>query len=628
MALPVTTRLVIGQKKITDFTNLVIQQSLFGHHHFSVEIPFDALESGSAGFLASAHQELVAKAVTVAFSPASPAGGAPGKGAAKADYDFSFQGIVTHLEVGTQGDLTGSFSVQGFSPTCVLADLPRYRTFRKKTLADIFRTVLGSYPGNRLAQDLKPATTAPVRYVAQYGESDFVFLHRLAAQHGEWLYYDGTTLRLGRPTGSAVPFFADGEHAGCQLRLGAQASAFAVAQYQPGRHEVLRADSAVQSVAWVGQNPLTAFAARASAELYPGTGTRHPAVVLADQAALTRYAAQVQSQQATRLVACTGWGETPDMTLGRVIDVTSKGLGTRTVATESFGKYLLTAVTHVVDHRGNYSNVFEAVPWSAEHPPLNPAAQPPVGHPELAEVVDLQDPERLGRLRLRYQWPVARPADAETDWVRVSTPYSGDGKGQLFTPELGSQVLVGYEQNRAETPVVLGNLVHGNNKQQAKYSTEANHLKGIQTAGGNKVVMSDRKGEQTILLSNSNNKGTAVSVSFKGDGSVHIHSHGPVTVNGSVITLGAGVPGKGETAYTGEIIMKAKKITLEAEEEILTTSKTKSVTTKAKTEIVNSVKEGKLTMDAKSKTITTTEKLVISGGPNVSIKGGKVKINS
>jgi type VI secretion system secreted protein VgrG len=205
------------------------------------------------------------------------------------------------------------------------------------------------------------------------------------------------------------------------------------------------------------------------------------------------------------------------------------------------------------------------VPNSAEHPPLNPHAQPPVGHPELAEVIDRQDPERLGRLRLRYQWPVAQPAEAETDWVRMTTPYSGDGKGQLFSPEVGSQVLVGYEQNRAEMPVVLGNMVHSQNKQNAFYSPADNHLKGLQTAGGNKFVMTDTKGDQKILISNSNNKGTAVEVGFKGDGSITIKSNGPVTVLSPSITL--------EASEKGEIKLHAKSITLDAEQDLKLTSK-------------------------------------------------------
>ena len=59
----------------------------------------------------------------------------------------------------------------------------------------------------------------------------------------------------------------------------------------------------------------------------------------------------------------------------------------------------------------------------------------------LAEVVDGADPQHLGRVR--FGWAVAAPGEAERGWLRVSTPCSGEGKGQPFTPQKGSQVLLG-----------------------------------------------------------------------------------------------------------------------------------------------------------------------------------------
>ncbi|GAA4037584.1 hypothetical protein GCM10022409_23350 [Hymenobacter glaciei] len=56
------------------------------------------------------------------------------------------------------------------------------------------------------------------------------------------------------------------------------------------------------------------------------------------------------------------------------------------------------------------------------------------------------------------------------------------------------QVLVHNEHRQANFPVVLGNLVHPQNAQGAKYTTADNHLKGLQTAGGNEMVMNDAKG--------------------------------------------------------------------------------------------------------------------------------------
>ncbi len=279
----------------------------------------------------------------------------------------------------------------------------------------------------------------------------------------------------------------------------------------------------------------------------------------------------------------------------------------------AYGMFRVLAVRHEVGD-GNDTNHFTALPEAA-----NPHVQPTQGVAELAQVIDVADPQQLGRIRVRYYWPVETPADAETGWVRVSTPYSGDGKGQLFTPEPHSQVLVGYEQGQAEFPVVLGNLFHPQNAQKAKYSTPHNHLKGLQTAGGNKVVMSDTKDAQTILLSNSNKKTTAITVSFENDGKVHIMSAGPVVVNGSSIRLEAGAPAKGGGPYTGEIVMKAKTITMEAQDDMKATSKTKNITLAAKDTIKIAGKE---------KTEITGTSVDVTATIATNIKGQVVKINS
>ncbi|MDJ0366158.1 phage baseplate assembly protein V [Hymenobacter sp. H14-R3] len=73
----------------------------------------------------------------------------------------------------------------------------------------------------------------------------------------------------------------------------------------------------------------------------------------------------------------------------------------------------------------------------------------------------------MGRARVCYYWPVKN--DAETGWLRVSTPHAGNGKGQMFTPEVGSPVLVGYEQSQPEFALVLDNIFHPQNPRQTKH---------------------------------------------------------------------------------------------------------------------------------------------------------------
>ena len=224
----------------------------------------------------------------------------------------------------------------------------------------------------------------------------------------------------------------------------------------------------------------------------------------------------------------------------------------------------------------------------------------------------MADPKRLGRVRVRYPWAVARPTDAESGWVRVSTPSSGDGKGHLFTPEVGSQVLVGYEHGLAEFPVVLGNLFHPHNPQGATYSPPNNNLKGLQTAGGNKVVMSEVAGAQTILLSNSNKKGTSVLVSFQGDGSVAITTNGPITLtSGASITL---------EAKKNIALRAGEDITLAATKNVLVETQDESISLRAKKALLLTAVSEDLTLEAGAK------RVVAKAADDVELDAGKLAV--
>ena len=56
-----------------------------------------------------------------------------------------------------------------------------------------------------------------------------------------------------------------------------------------------------------------------------------------------------------------------------------------------------------------------------------------------AIVTDVNDPEKEGRVKLRYPW-----FDDQTvsDWCRVRQLYAGNGYGTFFVPEVGDEVLV------------------------------------------------------------------------------------------------------------------------------------------------------------------------------------------
>jgi uncharacterized protein involved in type VI secretion and phage assembly len=70
-------------------------------------------------------------------------------------------------------------------------------------------------------------------------------------------------------------------------------------------------------------------------------------------------------------------------------------------------------------------------------------------------VDNVQDPEKLGRVSVSLS---AASDTATTAWARVVSLGAGAGRGQVVLPEVGDEVLIGFEDDDITRPVVLGGL--------------------------------------------------------------------------------------------------------------------------------------------------------------------------
>jgi uncharacterized protein involved in type VI secretion and phage assembly len=69
-------------------------------------------------------------------------------------------------------------------------------------------------------------------------------------------------------------------------------------------------------------------------------------------------------------------------------------------------------------------------------------------------VCDLDDPDRLGRVRVRYP----HLNDQESDWMRTVNVMAGAGRGAFFRPEPEDEVFVAWEHCDPRRPHLLGAL--------------------------------------------------------------------------------------------------------------------------------------------------------------------------
>lgn len=76
-------------------------------------------------------------------------------------------------------------------------------------------------------------------------------------------------------------------------------------------------------------------------------------------------------------------------------------------------------------------------------------------------VTNNNDPDRMSRVKLAFPW---LDPSFESDWARVVQFGLGKEWGALFVPEVGDEVLVGFEFGDVRRPYVVGGLVNGKTK--------------------------------------------------------------------------------------------------------------------------------------------------------------------
>jgi uncharacterized protein involved in type VI secretion and phage assembly len=81
-------------------------------------------------------------------------------------------------------------------------------------------------------------------------------------------------------------------------------------------------------------------------------------------------------------------------------------------------------------------------------------------------------------------------------WAYIAAPLSGKGRGALFMPEQGDEVLVCYGDGERPHPYVVGFLWNG---KQTSPEKEA-HNRVIVTPGGHQLRFEDKDGDKRVIL--------------------------------------------------------------------------------------------------------------------------------
>jgi uncharacterized protein involved in type VI secretion and phage assembly len=155
-------------------------------------------------------------------------------------------------------------------------------------------------------------------------------------------------------------------------------------------------------------------------------------------------------------------------------------------------------------------------------------------------VTNNQDPEGLGRVKVKYPW---LGDDDESYWARIVVPMAGNDRGTWFLPEVDDEVLIAFDQGSLDFPYVLGALWNGKDKPPESNSDGKNNHRTIKsrsghiirmddTDGSEKLEIIDKSGNNKIVIDSANN-----SVTIESGGDIKLTAKGKVTLSGNGVEI-------------------------------------------------------------------------------------------
>ena len=493
MALAEQVKIQIGKENIEDFLDLNLQQNMFGHHSLEIVCRRDDYEDENGFILDKSDDLFLGKKVSLTIKISDKE-------------KVEFEGMVTEIRASKMPDAqSDTIVIEATSPDFMLDDGEHCRTFEEKALKNIVETILGEY--NLSSDNVKPESSEKMTYTVQYKESAYAFLTRLASKKGEWFYYDGKEIIFGKRKKKEIELEFGAELFNFDFSLKIDDLKFKYLTYDYLKNKIIESDSAKEDVSNLSEKAKVALAKsnehfkHETLSLY-----NHSLKKSKEEDHLKSRVKLIKQALASGFISCSGSTDNASLTLGCEIKIKDTIGENKTV---DHGKYIITSLSHSCDRTGNYQNNFTGVPSEIEVPPYSSPHAIPFCETQIAKVMDNNDPDKLGRIRVQFVWQ----KDAMTPWLRMVSPHTGKDKGFYFVPEINEQVLVAFEGGNAEKPYVVGSMYHGEARPDAKWVNDKNDIKAIRTRGGHTIEFVDKDSSEELKIYDSKKENYVITLS-------------------------------------------------------------------------------------------------------------------
>ncbi|MBL3548876.1 type VI secretion system Vgr family protein [Chryseobacterium sp. KMC2] len=484
--------IVIEGKIIKHFKHFRLQQSVKKHHDFELTLAHDTLDGRQNHDLEEA-QQFLGKRLTIVFKY-KDVEGSP---------ERTFVGVITKVGFNQENHNLGNIVLKGHSPTILLDAAPHTQSFgggQPVNMGIIAEEVIKQGIENtKFDVKVNAKASSQILYSAQYNETHYNYLCRMAEAYGEQFYYDGEVLHFGNmpPQNKALELVYGSNVSDVNVELKA-------VHIKPSFYGYNSSSNAKLSS---GETPIKHVGNLAKTAYQNNDGIfKTPALQVAPIKAATDMDVVISQtstagSKAVEVFTVSGGTTIPFLYPGCVADINMRK--TDTNQTSYFTKLMMTEVIHEVDALGRYTGRFEAIASDTGFIP-KPDFTVPVAQPQIATVISNTDPQEQGRVTVRFDWQL----NDTTNFIRMMAPDAGgtdqitQNRGYVAVPEVGDQVMVGFVHNHPDRPFVMGGMFHGGTAMGGGVN---NHLKSIQTRSGIRILMNDAEGSVNIIDPSGNN---------------------------------------------------------------------------------------------------------------------------
>ncbi|MEP7267412.1 MAG: phage baseplate assembly protein V [Saprospiraceae bacterium] len=533
---------ISGQDREYAVSSLFLSQAIGTHHHFNIELRGEELDDSIVTELKSQ----LGKPLDIKFYKGN-------------SVDLKFKGIITGINLSNDSDDHKTMTLSGNSPTIRMDDGKNSRCFKEITYKRIIDKITEPYKGLKFTAKGNSSNSQLPIFI-QYKESNFNLLLRVCELAGLWVYYDGQEVKIGdQPTGKSKDIIVgqSGGHYQIEANLIPANLEYRTYDYTHDKVYSLKTKAEADD-----KNLLVKSVVNASKELFNSNTISPSLEFFSTDADFTKYGDTMQNTYISGSVRISGSSTDPTLSIGDTINLIEKKDGNQS----SIGHFFVVQIQHNSSVSGYYQNQFEAIPKDVKTPPLNTNIYYPKGEDQTATVIDNQDPEKLGRVKIQFIWQ----DDAnDSNWMRVLAPMGGKDHGFYYVPEVKDHVLIGFELDNPNRPYVKGSFF--NNSQKADQlnqilETSASKVqsfiqgktqeaaKGFFTKSGNQIITT----QQGVFIMTKGGK-SIVSVLTNEDGMVYIMANDKIFLSS----------GKEIAIESGEkISLKAKEIVIDAEQKL------------------------------------------------------------